>query len=122
MDNITRMLEGVQMQGLQNYTIRIGPMGKEAINACVSETLCIPPSLSQPLSSVIQKKTGGIILFVIQFIKSLHEVGSIRFSLSTCKWEYDIMKIRQIEMSNDIVQHLVERILRLPQNVQMVSF
>lgn len=42
----------------------------------------------------------------------------MRFSLSTCRWEFDINSINQLEMSSDIVQHLAERIMRLPKTVQ----
>ena len=43
----------------------------------------------------------------------------ISFSLSSCTWNYDTDAISRLEMSKDIVRHLVERILRLPQPVQI---
>jgi predicted ATPase len=36
---IENMIKGIQVQGLQIYCIRMGPIGKEAVNALVSETL-----------------------------------------------------------------------------------
>ena len=66
---------------------------------------------------MIQKKTGGIALFVRTFLKELHEIGMIGLSLSSCTWNYDIDAISRLEMSKDIVQHLVEKMLRLPQHV-----
>ena len=39
MNNIKRMLEDVQSQGLNMYTIRLGPMSKESVNTLVSQTL-----------------------------------------------------------------------------------
>jgi predicted ATPase len=77
----------------------------------------MPPSLSQPLSSLIHRKTGGIILFTKNFIKSLQEIGLLHFSLSTLSWQFDVHMIGKQEMSNDIVHHLAERILRQPQSV-----
>ena len=71
------------------------------------------------VSSVIYKKTGGIILFITNFLKSLKEIGYARFSLSTCRWEFDIDSINQLEMPSDIVQHIAERIMRLPSTVQV---
>jgi predicted ATPase len=79
----------------------------------------MPPSLSQPLSSLIHSKTGGVILFVNNFLKSLHETGLIRFSRDTWRWEFDLYKIRDEKLPSDIVTHLAERIMRLPENVQM---
>ena len=79
----------------------------------------MPPSLSQPLSSLIHSKTGGVTLFIIDWLKSLHEKGLIRFSLSTCKWEFDHYKISDENIPSDIVEHLGERIKRLPEPVQV---
>ena len=78
----------------------------------------MPPSLSQPLSSLIHSKTGGVILFVTNFLKSLHEKGLVRYSLATCRWTFDYYTIRDEKIPSDIVKHLAERISRLPQSVQ----
>ena len=62
---------------------------------------------------------SGIILFIIQFIKTLQEIGCIRFGLSSSRWEFDIAAIGQLQLSEDIVDHLAERIMRLPKSVQL---
>jgi predicted ATPase len=56
-------------------------------------------------------------LFVINFVNSLHEEGLIEFSLSTCRWEFDLEKIKLRDISGDIAEHLTERISRLPKLV-----
>lgn len=74
----------------------------------------MPPSIIKPLSCVVRKKTGGMFLFVANFLKSLHEERSIYFNLTTLRWEFDLDKIMRQEISSDIVDYLSERMLRLP--------
>jgi predicted ATPase len=78
----------------------------------------MPPTAIEPLSSVICNKTGGVMLFVTSFLKSLHEEQLIYFNLTTLRWEFDLIKITQKEVSSDILDFLSERIRRMPIKVQ----
>ena len=75
-------------------------------------------SLCESLSELVHRKTGGFILFCTNFLKSLHEEGMLRFSMSSRKWEYSLNDIRQRKIEADVVKHLSERMARLPNNVQ----
>lgn len=37
--DITQMIEAVQLQGIQLFSVRLGPIDKQAVNSLVSETL-----------------------------------------------------------------------------------
>lgn len=99
-------------------SIKIGTIAKDAVNTMLSETLCLPPSICNPLSSIIHNRTGGIILFIMNFLRSLNEEGLLWFNLSTRRWEYDIAGIQQKEVSADVVQHMSQRMKRLPKSIQ----
>ena len=67
-------------------SIKIGPMEKDCINTLLSETLCLPPRLCHPLSTLVHNKTGGIALWVLDFLKSLNEEGLLWFNFSSRRW------------------------------------
>jgi|SaaInl74LU_5_DNA_1037368.scaffolds.fasta_scaffold03746_4 predicted ATPase len=113
-----RMFQTIQEQGVSVMSIKIGAIAKDTVNTMLSETLCLPPSLCSPLSSTIHNRTGGIILFVMNFLRSLNEDGLLWFNLSTRRWEYDIVGIQQKEVSADVVQHMSQRMTRLPMSMQ----
>jgi len=115
---IKRMLRTIQEHGVSVTSIKIGAIAKDTVNTMLSETLCLPPSLCNPLSSIIHNRTGGIILFVMNFLRSLNEEGLLWFNLSTRRWEYDIAGIQQKEVSADVVQHMSQRMARLPRSMQ----
>lgn len=83
-----------------------GPIEKESVNALLSKVLCLPPSLSWPLSTVVHKKTGGIILFILMFLASLNDDGDLRFNMSNRRWVFDLCAIELKDIHGDVVSHM----------------
>jgi len=91
---LTSSLNDIQNQGTNVITIKLGQIEKECVNSLVSDALCLPPSLCVRLSTVVHRKTGGIMLFVLKFLKSLNEEGLLWFSMSSRRWEFDLNRIK----------------------------
>jgi predicted ATPase len=68
----------------------------------------MPLSLCRPLSDVVHSKTGGVILFILRFLASLNNDGDLWFSMTKRRWMYDLEKIRQKEVHDDVVTHMTE--------------
>ena len=85
-NRLKKLLYGMQEQGVSLMSIKIGPMEKDCINTLLSETLCLPPRLCHPLSTLVHNKTGGIALWVLDFLKSLNEEGLLWFNFSSRRW------------------------------------
>mmetsp|Transcript_31770 Transcript_31770/g.58218 ORF Transcript_31770/g.58218 Transcript_31770/m.58218 type:complete len:286 (-) Transcript_31770:530-1387(-) len=115
---VTKMLDSIKSHGVRVVSLKVSCIEKEVVNSLISENLCIPPSLCQSLSTTVHSKTGGFILFAANFFQSLHEEGMIMFNLNTRNWEYNINDIKQRKLPADVVQHLSERMARLPKNIQ----
>ena len=98
--------------------IKLGPIERESVNSLISDTLCLPPRLCLPLSAIVHGKTGGIVLFVVQFLKSLSEEGLLWFSLDSRRWEFDISRVRSKHISQDVVQFVDQKMKKLPGEVQ----
>ena len=78
----------------------------------------MPPTTVKSLSDVIQKKTGGMILFAINLLKSLHDAHLITFNLTTLRWEFHLERIIETEISSDIIKFLSDQISCLPSSIQ----
>eukprot|EP00804_Cyclotella_cryptica_P017947 CCRYP_001294-RA/>CCRYP_001294-RA protein AED:0.11 eAED:0.11 QI:0/1/0.75/1/0.57/0.5/8/387/881 len=116
---LTEKMNDLQQNGVHVVTIKLGPIEKECANSLVSEALCLPPNLCRPLSNAIHTKTGGVIMFLLRFLKSLNDEGLLWFSLSSRRWEFNLEKIRIKEISGDVVQHMTLNMTRLDSNIQM---
>ena len=115
---VTKMLDRVSQAGVRLVSLTLSCIEKESVNSFISELLCIPPCLCQPLSAIVHSKTGGLILFCVDFLKSLHEDGMIRFNLNNGEWQYNVNDIRQKRIPTDVVQHLSERMTILSRKTQ----
>ena len=87
----------------------------------ITENLLLPPSLSWPLSAVVHNKTGGVILFIVNFLRYLNNEGLLRFNLSTGCWEYDRYLIERESMSGieGVTHYLSRKLTRLEPQIQL---
>jgi len=113
------LLEAIRLNGAPLASIHVGPIERECVNSIVSDTLCLPPSLCLPLSTVVHRKTGGVILFVIRFLKTLNKEGSLVYSMTSRRWTWDLEKIKSKRVSKDVVIHTTLQMNSLPKLVQI---
>jgi len=109
---LTKKLHDIKEQGTKIVTIKVGQIERECVNTLLSETLCIPPSLCQPLSTVVHNKCCGIILFIWKFLAYLHDEGLLLFSMTHRQWLYDLDKIRLEQIHQDVVLHITKHMIR----------
>jgi len=101
-------------------SIELKNMTVDGLNELVSDALRVSPRITLPLSSVIHHKAGGgNPLFVRQLIASLEETGHIYVNLSHPRWDWDLDKIRDLEISEDVVALLIEEMHRLHADLQL---
>ncbi|KAL7531691.1 hypothetical protein ACHAXR_008840 [Thalassiosira sp. AJA248-18] len=117
---VTNMLDTVRSQGVKMFTINLTPFEIESTNALISESMSLPPSLSQPLASLVHRKTAGSPNYVVNFLWSLNREGIIRFNLATRRWEYRIEAIRRKEVPKEIVEYMMMQMTSLPPSYRLV--
>ena len=72
------------------------------------------------LATLVYEKTLGNAFFVTQFLKSLAEERLLAFDFSTFSWQWDIETIRTKNITDNVVELLSSKILRLPNDVQEI--
>eukprot|EP00957_Ditylum_brightwellii_P091046 6931778-Ditylum_brightwellii.AAC.1 len=90
------------------------------VNDLISDVICMPKSQTKSLSDIVYQKTGGNVLFVNQFLKSLYNEGLLQFSLDSDSWEWDIASIQMKTIPEDVVRLLASGITMLPAQTQRV--
>lgn len=91
---------------------------EKALTLMVSETLCLSPRLTCPLSRVIYHKTKGNPLFVSRLMFSLSKDGLLRPNLKRRRWEWDIEKIQGQKLPEDVAMFITNSIEALSEEVQ----
>ena len=96
---------------LENLTIN-------DINSLFSDSLHLSPRITRPLASVLYHKTRGNPLFARKMLESLRAQNYIYLNLNPLRWAWDLNKISELEISEDVVALLIKDIGRLPSDLQ----
>ncbi|MDJ0518548.1 MAG: AAA family ATPase [Trichodesmium sp. MO_231.B1] len=113
-------LDQINKQGAQIETLTLAPLSEKDITRLVAETLICTTELAAPLSELVYQKTKGNPFFGTQFLKGLYEDGCITFNLETGYWQCDISEVRQLALTDDVVEFMVGRLQKLPEANQNV--
>jgi tetratricopeptide (TPR) repeat protein len=125
-DSFAAWLQSIS--GFSLDKIKLESLTRNGVNQFVSATLRLFPRLTRPLSLVLHKKTGGNPLFLGQILSSIGGSGRaspgsstlslgdeicISFSLSRRRWTWDIEKIEDLELADDVVSFIVQEMKKL---------
>ena len=107
--------------------ITLEPLSKFDLNRLVADALSCAIDRSLSLTELIFQKTKGNPFFSNQFLKKLHEDKLIYFDFTSSLpggerggWQCDITKIRELAVSDDVVEFMATQLQKLPINTQDV--
>ncbi len=96
-------------------TIKLEPLAVNHIQALLSDSLYRNSNDCMPLVQLIQEKTGGNPFFMGEFLKALYYEELLNFDYQNKFWDWNIEKIRQKNITSNVVELLVNKMNRLPE-------
>ncbi|MGB3512629.1 MAG: AAA family ATPase [Microcoleaceae cyanobacterium] len=127
--NLTHPLEmtlnTIRSQGEDiNYSminqIDLTPLKFEDITQLIAETLHNNRVSVQPLVELVESKTGGNPFFVNEFMKTLYQENLLQFDCDWIRWQWDMEKITALDITDNVVELMIEKLQRLPKLTQKV--
>ncbi|MBW4513361.1 MAG: AAA family ATPase [Scytonematopsis contorta HA4267-MV1] len=113
-------LEQIQKLGAVVNTITLKPLWEITINQLVVDTLSCSFELAQPLTQLVYQKTKGNPFFITQFLKALYEDGWIQFLSEQGYWQCDMAAVRQLALTDDVVEFMALQLQKLSVETQGV--
>lgn len=107
-------------QGTQLNTLTLATLAQPDITRLVADTLRCSTEIATPLSQLVYQKTQGNPFFATQFLQGLHAEGSIVFDLEAGYWQCDLAQVKQLTLTDDVVEFMVGRLRKLPEATQEV--
>lgn len=98
--------------------ITLKPLPENELNQLVADTLHCPPAETRLLGKLLLQKTGGNPFFVNEFLKSLHSDKLVVFDYSNHHWTWDIERIRERNITNNVVELMSGKIRLLDEQTQ----
>ena len=107
-------LDDIEKAGIERNQLSLKPLNLQGVNLLVADTLKCSADAAFYLSNLIYQKTEGNPFFVKQFLTMLYDEGMLTFSAWT-GWQWDVDIIKEMEVTDNIVDLMTKKIERLPQ-------
>ncbi|MDJ1182981.1 trifunctional serine/threonine-protein kinase/ATP-binding protein/sensor histidine kinase [Roseofilum casamattae] len=107
-------LADLQQHGATVDRINLAPLPIADVNQLIADTLSCSLDVARPLSDLVFEKTKGNPFFATQLLKGLHEDEAIAFAPNVGYWQCDMSKVRDLTLSDDVVEFTIGRLQKLP--------
>ncbi len=108
---LARLREKAEQAGRRWPALQLRPLEAGHVQALLIEMLHCPPAHVYDLAGLVHAKTDGNPFFVGEFLKMLYEAGYLTYAEG---WQWDLARIRQAHISDNVVDLMVRKIELLP--------
>ena len=113
-------LDELQKAEANITTITLAALGQPHLRQLVADSLRCAAKAALPLAELVAQKTKGNPFFATQFLKGLHQDGWITFNTVEHCWQCDLVRVRELALTDDVVEFMAGRLYKLPQKTQEV--
>ncbi|MEH2135875.1 ATP-binding sensor histidine kinase [Nostoc sp.] len=99
-------------------TLTLTPLNQSQIDCLVADTLSCSTVIAQPLAELVYQKTKGNPFFATQFLRALHQENYIAYNLQVGHWQCDIVSVKLLSLTDDVVEFMAQQLQKLPQTTQ----
>jgi predicted ATPase/signal transduction histidine kinase/serine/threonine protein kinase len=111
--SLVAALERMRKLEMPPHEAVLADLPPEEVRAMIADTLRVRPETAAPLAEVVQAKTAGNPLFVIQFLKKLHQDLLVYFDPQRHVWQWDLDRIRARGYADNVVDLMVGKLAEL---------
>jgi hypothetical protein len=106
-------IEQIGAGGAALTRITLPPLATGDLAALLGDAMATGPGTAAALAEVVEAKTGGNPFFAIQFLGALYRDGHLAFDRGSRAWRADLAAIRELRMTENVVDLMTARIRRL---------
>jgi len=107
-------LKEIEKTGKSFNNIKLQNLKNNNVEQLLKDTFPTNQKIKE-FAKLIIKKTNGNPFFVKEFIKTVYKEGFLKFDFQQ-QWTWDIQAIKQMQVSDNVVDLMVNNLLQLPEN------
>ncbi|MEM9089676.1 MAG: serine/threonine-protein kinase PknK [Cyanobacteria bacterium P01_F01_bin.53] len=115
---LMQTLGEIKKQGTTVNTLTLEPLSQPEITDLTADSLLCSRAIAMPLAQLVYRKTQGNPFFTTQFLQGLHEDGCIEFDINTGHWQCDLAQVKQLALTDDVVEFMLGRLQKLSEGTQ----
>ena len=112
-------IDAIQKTGTTLHILSLDPLTPEHVHALITDTLRCSPEHARPFAELVYEKTAGNPFFVRALLTSLADEHLLSFTPGA-GWAWEMAQIRQLGMTENVVDLMIRKISRLPQSTREV--
>lgn len=109
------VLEEMEKNGGQVDRVILNALPQEAAAQLIADTLFTDTASVSPLSELIYSRTKGNSFFMTEILKELHKERLIHFDETKGIWAWELDRIGQLDISENIIGFLINKLRVLPE-------
>jgi len=113
-------LNAMERNGAIIHTITLTPLDHEHVNHLIADVMSCSLEQAAGLALICHEKTLGNPFFLYQLLHTFYEEKSLYFDSGKGKWMYDEEAISRANITENVVDLMAGKILRLNQNTQEI--
>jgi predicted ATPase/signal transduction histidine kinase len=113
-------IQEINKLGVTINNISLAPLTTSDLNSLIADTLHCQEEVAAPLTQMVFAKTKGNPFFSNQFLNTLHDENLIKFNFNGGFWQYDLVEIEALSLTDDVVKFMTIQIEKLPIHTQKV--
>jgi histidine kinase len=114
------LINDLRKEGLEIYDLKINNLTLQNVSELIADTLERTEKDVEELSELVFEKTQGNAFFLTQFLRSLYEEKLLFFDRSMKCWDFDLFQIKEKNITDNVVELMSGRFLKLPDSSQQV--
>ncbi|HEY9698904.1 MAG TPA: AAA family ATPase [Trichocoleus sp.] len=115
-------LDSLRSKAVVIHEITLAPLALADIHNLIADTLHSEDV--QPLAELVIRKTLGNPFFANQFLKTLYQESLLTFTTPSNSdkpcWHWDIAQINSIDITNNVIELMIQKLRKLPEFTQQV--
>lgn len=112
------MQQQLRKDDIRFTQLLLSPLKGKDIQRLISDSLASSQSEIPELVDLIMLKTQGNPFFINEFLRKLYQDKLLRFSYDKRRWIWDIEKIKELPITDNVIDLLISRIDKLPEKTQ----
>jgi len=112
--------ESIRREGGEFHEMSLLPLGKKEVLGILVDTLQRDADELEVLGELVLQKTDGNPFFIGQFLNTLYQDRCLHFRSNTLQWGWDLQKIREMEITENVIELMSRKLRKLPDKTQQI--
>ncbi|HSI75236.1 MAG TPA: serine/threonine-protein kinase PknK, partial [Lunatimonas sp.] len=111
---LVRRMHEIKMQNRVTHEIKLQDISPTDVAQLIADTLNTSVKSCQSFAKLIYTKTQGNAFFLRQILYTIYQANLLQFNPAKQSWDWELEKIRQLNITDNVVGLMAEKVLRLP--------